>query len=105
MSEARWLIPLALALMPAAGCSKDACEEGYDRQRDCVLSMNCSGIDPGLRGQCEAKKKQFSADYTIYKAYCQLPDGSACECEGEWEQQWERMLECTLEPKNLCECR
>ena len=87
------------------GCGGDTCEQGYDKLQECVKSMNCTTMDPSRQAACKAKKQLYAAPYSAYLGACRLPDLSPCSCEGAWEAEWQRKLDCTLSPDALCECR
>ena len=96
----------ALALVTAGGaCSKDVCQEGYEKRQDCAESMNCARMDPSLKSACDQKKQLYSIDYDAYKVACRMPDNSPCECTGTEEAKWQQVVNCTLKPEALCECQ
>lgn len=97
----RLLLVLILCASLSAACSKDPCEEAYEKEQSCVQGMNCDQLGPGLSGQCQAKKNLYSQSYTLFKAAC----GVACDCEGAKLTDSERINGCTLEPNSLCQCR
>lgn len=109
-SPARPGAPLILLLLLAlfalaGGCGKDVCQQGYERQQECVESMNCAAMDPGAQAACEQKKKLFSIGYDIYFGACRDPlSGQPCVCEGTFREQWEQKLSCSMRPESLCEC-
>ncbi len=85
----------------AAACSKDVCEEAYEKVQDCVASMDCDALGPALSGSCQKTKKEYALSYTIYLGACP----GSCSCEGAEQEKWERINNCSLEPSNLCKCR
>ena len=97
----RLLLVLILGASITASCSKDPCEEAYEKEQSCVQGMNCDQLGPGLSGQCQAKKNLYSQSYTLFKAAC----GVSCNCEGAKLEESERINNCTLAPANLCQCR
>ena len=100
MSRLLFLILLVHAC-GALACDTDPCEEAYEKERACVLGMNCDSLGPTGSGPCNTKKQLYSQKYKIYKAAC----GAPCECEGKVLEDSERVNNCTLEPANQCLCR
>lgn len=94
-----------LCILPLGACGKDDCEKGYEKMQDCVQSMDCAKVGPALSAQCQGLKNQYQVSYSLYQTACTLPDGSRCSCEGSEEERWQRILNCTLQPENLCQCR
>jgi len=99
------LLLLSLGLLLAGGCSKDVCEEAYEKVQECVASMDCDAMGPGLSDQCRNEQKKYKLSYTLYLAACRLPSGDPCSCDGLELEKWERINKCTLEPANMCGCK
>lgn len=102
----RLLLALLVTLLAAAaGCSKDPCEEGYEKVQKCVKSLDCNAMGPGVSDQCLLEKKKYNLSYTLYLAACRMPSGAPCECEGFELEKWEIVNKCSLSPANLCRCQ
>ncbi len=86
--EAMAMIAVAIS---SSGCSKEICEEAFDKLAACVDSMSCNRLDPNEREQCEkAKQLRRDANETLFKIGCD-------------ESEAQKVIDCRLDP-NSCTC-
>lgn len=95
MKPAGWLCSLFLLLTMLAsganGCSKEACEEAYDKAQECVSNLNCKHLDPMQQPQCEQSRRVLQEqNETLFKIACD-------------EAEAQKYIDCQLDP-TTCRC-
>lgn len=95
MNLKAYLRPLSLILIALfmASCGSDICEQAYDKQKQCIDSLNCNLAGPMERPTCERTKASFQE---VEKVPQEL-------CSGELEAAAEMIVNCPLNP-TTCSC-
>jgi hypothetical protein len=89
---------LAALLLVWGACSKDVCEEAYDKMESCVANLDCNKLDPLERPKCDKAKNAWAQYAGNEQAYL-----VACSNDSQLEAEAEKVVNCALDPKT-CTC-